>query len=77
MKYVYVPVWTCPSPVIPQKEVLQTVKLKDDADTDSILKAFIYDISYLNNYSDQLISILNGYKKQEVSIFSNGQLPKP
>lgn len=65
MKYVYVPVWTCPAPTIPQKEALQTKTLDKTADTDTILKAYIYDISYLNGLSEQLYAILRGYSQQK------------
>ena len=77
MKYVYVPVWTCPAPVIPQKEVLQTSTLSKEADTDSILKALIYDIKYLTSYSDQLLSVLNGYKRKDLQVFPDREMLKP
>lgn len=74
---VYIPVYSCPEPVIPKREVLK-VDDKTLSDTDSILKAMIYDISYLRSYSDQLISILNGYKTkgQGVPVLPDGTLQK-
>lgn len=78
MKYVYVPVWTCPPANIPQREALKTSTLGKDSDTDSILKAMIYDIRFLTSYSDQLLAILGGYQKKEgLSLLTDKDVLKP
>ncbi len=63
IKYVYIPVYSCPEPKIPEKKELKT---KDSGlkDTDAILKAMVYDILYLDSYSEQLKVILEGYKSK-------------
>ena len=75
-KKVYVPVPTCPTVEIPKRELLQSKQLPKDADTDSILKAVLYDITYLTNYADQLTTILNGYSVQVLPVQPNGKVPK-
>lgn len=65
-KYVYIPVSTCPEPVIPEKPILRATS--DLKDTDSILKAIIYDYKGLESYAKQLETILLGYKKQDVPV---------
>ena len=63
VKYVYIPVYSCPEPTIPIKEQLKTSD-RSLQTTDDILKAYIYDIKYLDTYSDQLLILLESYKKK-------------
>ena len=65
-KYVYIPVSTCPEPTMPDKPVLRATSGLND--TDSILKAIIYDYKELESYSRQLETILLGYKRQDVPV---------
>ena len=77
-KEVLIPVYSCPEPTYPKKEVLRYTTA-DKNNTDSILKAFIHDLKYLDSYSDQLIIILDGYKqkKEGVPILSDRILQQP
>ena len=70
MKYVDVPVWVCPSPNLPKKEQLLSAKLNDNSDTDTILKSLVYDVTYLQIYSNQLEVLLNGYKKDTSTVLN-------
>ena len=65
IRYVDVPVWVCPEPTIPQKEVLKSKGIVDTSSTDQILRSLVYDVVYLDSYSKQLISILEGYRAKK------------
>lgn len=63
IKYVDVPVWVCPEPNIPAKDTLKTSLVRPtDSDIEKI-KAFMWDVVYLDGYSEQLLKVLEGYKK--------------
>lgn len=62
VKYVDIPVWVCPEPNIPKRETLKSSGITDSSSTDDILRALMYDTVYLDTYSKQLITILEGYQ---------------
>lgn len=63
IEYVYIPVFKCPEPTYPAKMELKT-KTKYTS-TDEMLKAMVWDITYLDGYSEELLTILQGYKAQK------------
>lgn len=69
VKYVDVPVWVCPVPEIPPKELLQTDKNLDNATDDDILKAIVWDVVYLKNRTNTLELLLEGYKKPPTDLY--------
>ena len=71
VKYVDVPVWVCPEPNIPKKEVLRSKSITDSSTTDDILRAFIYDINYQDIYILQLETILRGYQGKALPVLPN------
>lgn len=64
IKYVDVPVWVCPEPNIPVKQPLKTGTILKQSSDDEKIKAMIWDVVYLDGYSKQLATILEGYKKK-------------
>jgi len=60
-KYVYLPVWTCPEPIMPLEAPLKTAGITDKDSTDTILKGFIYDLTYLKGLNEQYKVLLQGY----------------
>lgn len=76
VKYVDVPVWVCPSPNIPKREELKTKKLDQTADTDTILRSLIYDLTSTDLYAKQLETLLRGYQRESVPVFKDGKVQK-
>ena len=70
IKYIYVPVPSCPYGEIPKKEALKTSNLSEQTETKEIVRALAYDVVYLNGYSDQLILLLEGYNLNSPEIQS-------
>ena len=70
IKYIYVPVPSCPYGNIPKKEALKTSNLSEQTETKEILRAFAYDIVYLEGYSEQLLKLLEGYNLNSPEIQS-------
>jgi len=60
-KYVYLPVWSCQEPTMPVEQPLRTSGITDKDSTDTILKGFIYDITYLKSLNEQYRVLLQGY----------------
>lgn len=63
VKYVNVPVWICPEPVIPDRQPLHVPMLLPNATDEDIIKSMAADILILDGYADQLHEILLGYTK--------------
>lgn len=61
IRTVYVPVPSCPYGEIPKKSELKTKSVTEQSEPKEILRALVYDVVYLNSYSDQLIILLEGY----------------
>ena len=73
IKFIYVPVPSCPYGEIPKKEALKTANLSEQTETKEIVRALAYDVVYLNSYSDQLILLLEGYKMNSPEIQSKAK----
>jgi hypothetical protein len=52
----------CPAPQIPPKPHLPISNLAPNSSPDTIIKAYASSVELLMGYSNQLITILNGYK---------------
>jgi hypothetical protein len=63
VKYVDVPVWVCPAPIIPVQEKLKTDSVADNSTDGDILKAMVWDLVYLKGRTQSLELLLEGYKR--------------
>ena len=63
VKYVNVPVWVCPTPPEINVSELKIDSLTSNSGTDEILKAMMYDITYLRGENETLTNYLNVYRQ--------------
>ena len=73
IKFIYVPVPSCPYGDIPKKEALKISNLSEQTETKEIVRALAYDVVYLNGYSDQLLKLLEGYNLNSPEIQSKAK----
>jgi hypothetical protein len=73
IKFIYVPVPSCPYGNIPPKSELKIKNISEQADSKDILKALAYDVVYLDGYSDQLLKLLEGYNMDSPEIQSKAK----
>ena len=63
VKYVYVPVSTCPVPPVISEPKIMTDTLTSRSSEDDILKYLLHDFLALRSSFDQCSIILNSYRK--------------
>lgn len=63
VKYVNVPVYSCPTPPSLELPKLKSNTLSKESDTNTKLGAMVYDIINLKKFSEQCITVLKGYEQ--------------